>query len=176
MDQSTPGSTAIGIRLSRKRARLRPQMNNTPTALASAQLETIQNMYAAFGRGDIPTLLSHVADEVDWRLNVDPSAPGASRIPDFRPFRGKEGVQAFFSIIGADLELHSFQPLSFLTGANEVVARLEMDLTVRSTGRRSRLESLHYFAFDADGRVKRFVEYLDTLAVAAGWDAIEAKA
>ena len=34
-------------------------------------------MYAAFGRGDLPALLSHLTDNVDWRLNVDAAAPGA---------------------------------------------------------------------------------------------------
>ena len=77
-------------------------------------------MYAAFGRGDIPALLSHLSSEVDWRLSVDLTAPGAKRIPDFRPFRGREGVQAFFSIIDEELEFHSFQPLSFMTSGNEV--------------------------------------------------------
>ena len=68
---------------------------NRNTALEASLVETVQTLYAAFGRGDIPTLLSHLSEEVDWRLNVDQEAPGANRIPDFRPFRGREGVRAF---------------------------------------------------------------------------------
>ena len=147
-------------------------MNQNVSSVESTQIATVQNMYAAFGRGDIPALLSYISNEVDWRLNVDFAAPGAKRIPDFRPFRGKEGVQAFFSIIGAELEFHSFQPMSFLAGGNEVSARVQMDLTVRSTSRRMQTESIHYFTFGPDGKLIRFVEYADTLGIAAGWNVI----
>ena len=94
-------------------------MNQNASSVDSALVASVQSMYAAFGSGDIPALLAHVSNEVEWRLSVDGSAPGANRVPDFRPFRGKDGVQAYFSIIGSELEFHSFQPQSFLTGGNE---------------------------------------------------------
>lgn len=137
--------------------------------------QIVQTLYAAFGRGDIPALLGQLTDNVDWRLNVDPAAPGAKSVPDFRPFRGRADVGEFFTIIGSELEFHSFEPASFLTNGNEVVARVKMDFTVRKTGRRLQLESMHYFVLDAAGRISRFTEYLDTLAAAAAWGSVQAK-
>lgn len=132
-------------------------------------------MYAAFGRGDIAGVLTHLSDNIDWRLNVDPAAPGAKKVPDFRPFRGRADVQEFFKIIAQDCEFHVFQPQTFFAAENEVAVRLAIELTVRKTGRRTKLESMHVFTFDASGRVSRFVEYLDSLTAAAAWGVIEEK-
>jgi hypothetical protein len=137
--------------------------------------QIVQTMYAAFGRGDVAGILAHVADHIDWRLNVDPSAPGAKAVPDFRPFRGRADLQEFFKIVGTDCEFHAFQPTTFFTADHEVAVRVTMDLTVRRTGRRTKLESMHVFTFDASGRVTRFVEYFDSLAVTAAYGAIEEK-
>ena len=144
-------------------------MSTTPNHVA-----TVQSMYAAFGRGDLPALLAHVSEDVDWGLNVDPKAPGAAAVPDFRPFRGRKGVEEFFAIVAHGVEFHSFQPLSFLTGGNEVAVRLSYDVTFRRTGRRLKLEAIHHFTFNERGQVGRFLESFDTLAVAAAWGAVKA--
>jgi uncharacterized protein len=148
-------------------------MTHHPVLPPTAQ--TIQTMYAAFGRGDIPGILEHLTENVDWRLNVDQNAAGAQAVPDFRPFRGRAAVQEFFATLARDLEFHSFEPVSFLVGGQEVAARVFMELTVRRTGRRIRLESMHHFTFDEKGRVSRFVEFLDSLGVATAWGAVQAK-
>lgn len=150
-------------------------MNQSSAHVETPFVEVVQSMYAAFARGDISALLAKLSSEVEWRLNVDLATPGAKRIPNFRPFRGREGVRAFFSIMAEEIEFHSFRPTSFLSGGNDVVVRVEMELTVKSTGRRTQLESLHVFTFDVNGTVTRFIEYLDTLAVAYAWDVIDPK-
>jgi ketosteroid isomerase-like protein len=137
--------------------------------------QIVQTMYAAFGRGDVAGVLAHLTDNVDWRLNVDPSAPGAKQVPDFRPFRGKADAGEFFKIIGSDCEFHTFQPTTFFTADQEVAVRVNIELTVRKTGRRIKLESMHVFTFDASGRVSRFVEYLDSLTTAAAYGAVQEK-
>jgi ketosteroid isomerase-like protein len=37
-------------------------------------LETVQGIYQAFGRGDIPSILATVADDVAWEAWADNSA------------------------------------------------------------------------------------------------------
>lgn len=150
-------------------------MHPSSAHVATPLVEVVQSLYAAFARGDIPALLAKLSSEVEWQLNVDLATPGAKRIPNFRPFRGREGVRAFFSIIGEEIEFHTFQPTSFLASGNDVMVRVQMEFTVKSTGRRAQLESLHLITFDVNGAVTRFVEYLDTLAVAYAWDAIDPK-
>lgn len=132
-------------------------------------------MYAAFARGDIAGVLAHLSDDIDWRLNIDPNAPGAKSVTTARAFRGRAQVQEFFAIVGHDLEIHSFEQKSFLAGENEVAVRVVEDITVRETGRRVRIDSIHLFTFDATGRVTRFREYLDTLLAADAWGAVQEK-
>ncbi len=144
-------------------------MNSHP-----AILESVQTMYAAFGRGEIPAILARLADNVDWRLNVDPTAPGAGSIPTFRTFRGPKDVGEFFAALDRDLEFHHFNPVAFLSGGHVVAARVQMELTVRRTKRRLRLESMHVFTFDGAGRVTQFHEFTDTLGIAAAWGAVRA--
>ncbi|MBI4625194.1 MAG: nuclear transport factor 2 family protein [Verrucomicrobia bacterium] len=141
---------------------------------STAFVETVQQLYAAFGRGDVPALLAALAEDVDWHLNVDPAAPGAAAVPDFRRFRGRRGVGEFFAALARDLEFHSFEPRGFLTGGHEVAVRVSMELTVKRTGRRASFESIHLFTFDPAGRVSCFVEYIDTLGLAAAWGAVRA--
>jgi len=137
-------------------------------------VEIVQSLYAAFGRGDVPTILAALHEEVKWGLNADPAAPGASAVGTFRLHAGRADVANFFSGLARDLEFHTFAPQSFAAGPREVVSRVIIDTTVRDTGRRVRVESLHHFTFDDGGRVIRFREFTDTLAVAAAWGKIKA--
>lgn len=145
------------------------------TAPAPTHIEMVQSLYAAFGRGDIPALLAGLHPDVDWKLNVDPAAPGVKHIPDFRPFRGRADVAQFFTELARDLEFHAFTPAAFFSGGDEVLVRVHMDITVRRTGRHLSVESIHAFKFDEQGLVTRFREYLDTLAAATAWDVVQAK-
>lgn len=140
---------------------------------ATASLtEIVHSLYAAFGRGDIAAILAQLRPDVKWGLNADPAAPGAAATPILRMFNGAADVANFFAIIGHDLEFHSFEPIGFTSNANEVVARVLIDATVKKTKRRMCVESLHHFTFDAEGRLVRFREFTDTLAVAASWDTV----
>ena len=140
----------------------------TPTAI-------VQSIYAAFARGDIVALLAQLRDDVDWHVNVDLSAPGAAAIPLFAPRRGPAQVGQFFTDLGRSLEIHAFTPRAFLSGGLEVAANVALDCTVRSTGRRLAMETMHYWTLDSDGRVARFVDFFDTLGEAASWDAVQAR-
>lgn len=140
---------------------------------ATASLtETVQSMYAAFQRGDVAAILAQLHPEVKWGANVEPTAPGATVTPTFRGFSGPAEVGKFFELLGRDLEFHAFEPVSFTSNEREVISRVLIDTTVRPTKRRVRVESLHHFTFDAQGRLVRFREFTDTLAIAAAWESI----
>jgi uncharacterized protein len=136
--------------------------------------EIVQDLYAAFGRGDIPAILARLHPEVKWGLNADPAAPGAATTATFRAFAGPSGVGEFFAMLARDLEFHTFEPVGFTANHAEVVARVFIDTTVRSTHRRVRVESLHHFTFDDSAKLVRFREFTDTLAIAAAWGAVTA--
>ena len=49
--------------------------------MSQADVALIQSLYAAFGRGDIATIIAALAPDVDWRLNGSRSELPALRQP-----------------------------------------------------------------------------------------------
>ncbi len=142
---------------------------------APSPTATIQSLYAAFGRGDIPTILAQLREDIDWHANVAADAPGVAKVPTFRARRGPRAVGEFFAELGTSVEFHSFEPVAFLAANREVAVRLVMEFTIRSTGKRMRTESMHHWTLDEAGKVTRFVEFLDTLGEAAAWNVVQVK-
>jgi uncharacterized protein len=69
-----------------------------------SNVETVQALYDAFGRGDIPAILDMLADDIQW----DQDAPSYG-IPIYEPGVGKEQVKRFFEAL-QDLEFLRFEP------------------------------------------------------------------
>jgi ketosteroid isomerase-like protein len=58
--------------------------------MSQENIGIVQNGYAAFGRGDIPGLLSLLDDNVEWKT------PGAADLPTAGTRRGRAEVGDFF--------------------------------------------------------------------------------
>src|SRR4051794_27659116 len=95
-----------------------------------SNLATVQAIYAAFGAGDVPTILAHVADDIDWEYSG-----AVSEVPWLRKRDGREEVAGFFESLNA-LEFHSFTVKEILDGGDVVVALIDIDATVKATGKR----------------------------------------
>ena len=63
----------------------------------SDNLATVSKIYEAFGKGDIPTVLTYLADDVQWEDWTDNSAQQAG-VPWFQSQTGREGAFEFFKI------------------------------------------------------------------------------
>lgn len=116
---------------------------------------TVQSIYDAFGRGDVPAILAHLTDDVVW----DQDAPGYG-IPFYEPGAGKEHVQKFFAAL-QDLEFLRFEPTNFLVGGNQVAVPVHIEVKVKSTGRTAKALQIHLWTFASDGRVHRFFHCID---------------
>jgi uncharacterized protein len=135
---------------------------------AMSHLDIVQDIYAAFGRGDVPAILEHLSDDVAWESWADNHAQRAG-VPWLRAQRGRGGAAAFFAAI-AGWEIHRFQVHRLLAADDAVVAEVSMD-AVTEAGAEVRDEELHLWSFGPDGRVARFRHYVDTakhIAAAAG--------
>ena len=99
--------------------------------------EVIRQAYEAFGRGDIPTVLGVLADDVDWTLQ------GPSAIPWAGPRRGREAVGEFFSLLGENLEFERFEPREFVAQGDTVVVLGDERSVVKPTGRAFQNEWAH---------------------------------
>jgi uncharacterized protein len=126
-----------------------------------SNLQTVQDIYAAFARGDIPAILDEVADDVRW--DHLPDGGGAQRhdVPWLRARTGRDDVAGFFEALGA-LDFHEFAPTAFLADGDLVVALIDEDATVTATGERIRDAAAHVWTFGPDGRVTEFRHVADT--------------
>jgi ketosteroid isomerase-like protein len=128
-------------------------------------LEAVQEMYAAFGRGDVKPILEACADDVAWEQWDDNSAQRAG-VSWLAPRRGPDGAAEFFGIVG-QWQIHDFQVKGLLAGGGQVGAEIEIEATVPETGERFRDQELHLWTFGDDGKVTRFRHYVDTAKHAA---------
>ncbi|HMR68168.1 MAG TPA: nuclear transport factor 2 family protein, partial [Anaerolineae bacterium] len=129
----------------------------------------VSAIYEAFGKGDVPTILSHLSEEVAWESWADNWAQKAG-VPWMAPRQGRQGTLEFFKIIG-EFQFKDFQVLSLMAGDNQVAAEVVSEANVPSTGSHFREEEMHLWTFDSSGQVVRFRHYLDTakhIAVASG--------
>jgi uncharacterized protein len=122
-------------------------------------LETVQGIYQAFGRGDIPSILATVADDVAWEAWADNSAQNAG-VRWMTPRRGKAGVLEFFQLV-AQFQIHEFKVLSIMGNGQQVAAEFVIEATPPG-GFRYRDEEMHLWTFGPDGKVTRLRHYLDT--------------
>jgi uncharacterized protein len=123
-------------------------------------VETIEAIYEAFGRGDVPAILDQLSDDVRWDV-WDQASPVQDEIFYIRPRTGKDGVDEFFASL-ADLEFHKFEVLNILSGGEHAVAVIDFDITVKPTGKRLRDLEIHLYAFGSDGKVTAFRHVFDT--------------
>lgn len=126
----------------------------------SHYLTTATAIYEAFGRGDIPTILSHMAEEVQWEQWADNSAQQAG-VAWMQARQGKAGVLEFFQVLGG-MTIKEFQVLSIMAGGNQVAAEFVIEVEVPSTGGHYRDEEMHLWTFNDAGQVVRLRHYTDT--------------
>lgn len=118
-------------------------------------IETVQAIYTAFGKGDVPAILAHLADGIAW----DQDAP-AYGVPIYEPGTGKAHVGKFFESIQG-LEFIRFEPTNFLSGGNQVAVPIRIAVRVKSTGKVVEALEIHLWTFGDDGKVSRFFHCID---------------
>jgi ketosteroid isomerase-like protein len=121
--------------------------------------ETVEAIYAAFGRGDIPFILDQLDDEVQWESWTD-WMPQRAGVPWLEPRTGKAGVGDFFRL-AASWDIHAFEVRDIFGEGQQVAAECVMDATPPSCGH-FRDEELHLWTFGNRGKVVRFRHYVDT--------------
>ncbi|MDX1941707.1 MAG: nuclear transport factor 2 family protein [Saprospiraceae bacterium] len=127
--------------------------------ISVSNLRTVQTIYEAFGKGDIPTILEHVSADVIWEAWADNSAQKAG-VPWLQNRPGKNGVMEFFQVIGT-MQFHDFQVLSIMDGGHQIAAEITLDVTL-ANGNRFQDEEMHLWTFNDEGKVTRLRHYADT--------------
>ena len=114
-----------------------------------SQTTTIQHIYEAFGRGDVPAILAHLSDDVDW----DNSGVVSRECPWNGNFTGKAHVPAFFKAVGDHLDFEVFNPQTFVESGHHVAVVLRLESRLKKNGHALKNESVHVWTFDSHGKL-----------------------
>jgi len=142
------------------------------TSTTTGSAATVGTIYEAFGRGDVPAILEHLADDVAWDEWPDNFAQRAG-VPHLMPRRGRNDAAGFFGVIG-DMTVLGFEVLDVIGDGRQVVAEIRASFALSGGGRFAD-EELHLWTFGDDGRVVRFRHYVDTakhIAASRGEDTL----
>ena len=123
-----------------------------------SNLATVQGIYAAFRRGDVPAILDCLAEDVEWEYG-----PSSTNVPWLQPRRGRAEVVKFFEALAA-VDFARLEATAFFESGSTVVVLFQLEATVKATGRRVVEEDeVHIWHFDAAGKAARFRHRVDTL-------------
>ncbi len=128
----------------------------------NSALEVVQGFYSAFGEGDMEKAFSFFSEDVEWRL------VGPSTIPYFGTYSGIDGVKEFFAILDEHEQIDEFQPIEFLEGANSVTVLGKESCSSKASGKSFQTEWAEIF-WVSDGKITRFLEYIDTVPMDAAY-------
>jgi ketosteroid isomerase-like protein len=114
--------------------------------MPDSKIETVQAIYAAFGRGDVAFILDQLTEDVDFASEADQTiAPWHGR-------RTKAEVPAFFQAIGDALDVTEFTPLALAANDTDVLAVIRFGVRVKATGKQGTMDLHHWWRF-RDGKV-----------------------
>jgi ketosteroid isomerase-like protein len=127
-------------------------------------IQKLQSLYAAFGRGDVNTILANVSEAADWGTDTV-----ATAVPWYGIRRGREGVADFFATLEREVEFTTFEPRVFAATGDQVFVHVDIAYKLKKNGRSTATGSVHEFTL-RDTVVIRFRAFEDTASVRDAWN------
>ncbi len=122
-------------------------------------VQIVRDMFAAFDRGDLKSLLNFVADKVEWRAPVTNDISGP--IVWAKPRRTKPEVESFFKEYLENIKPIEMKPLRVTAKDDRVIVEGTERSRVISTGSEYHVSWVMLFTLK-NGLVTLFDNYLDT--------------
>ena len=127
------------------------------TTTTSTHVGTVADLYGAFGRGDVPFILDHFADDISWEEGLR-----VTEMPWFQRRTGKQQVAEFFQILNQSLVLSTFDPQMIVGDGDTVIAVIRIAGSIVSNGNPVEEDLwVHLWKFGADGKVASFRHIAD---------------
>lgn len=117
---------------------------------------TVAAIYEAFGRGDVDTILEHLADDVEWEAGARDTG-----LDYLRERHGKQEVAGFFSALAANVVLTHFEPLALCAAGDYVTVPVRHAGSIVGGGDVPLTTEVHVWQFGSDGKVVSFRHVLD---------------
>ena len=131
--------------------------------MSNGNIALVQGLYAAFGRGDIATIVAAMASDITWEVIGQ-----SKNYPLLGARKGHEGVREFFRLIGELQEVVAFAPRGFHVFGDLVFVLGSEGWKLRKTGKTVATEWVHIFTIK-DGKVTAFREFTDTAQFSAAY-------
>ncbi len=124
--------------------------------MSNGNITLVQSLYAAFGRGDIATIVAAMAPDVNWEV-----VGRSTDYPTLGRRKGPQGVQEFFRLVGELQQAQEFAPGEFHASGDKVFVTGHYAWTIKKTGRKVSADWIHAFTVKG-GKVTQFREFTDT--------------
>lgn len=118
-------------------------------------LAVVNQVYAAFGRGDMAGILAMLDADVTW------VTPGPPDLPTGGRRQGHDQVMEFFGALAAAMDILRFTPQDFFVRGDTVVVFGDEEARIKATGRTIVNRWVQRFTI-RDGKIAAFEEILDT--------------
>jgi ketosteroid isomerase-like protein len=120
--------------------------------MSPSNADLVRGLYASFARGDVPSILATLDQDIEWR------AP--ANLPHGGDFRGREAVGGFFQGIGEHWESLKVDLETLVDSGDRVVALVHAHGRLRANGEEFAYSAAHAWTID-DGTLVRFDEYVN---------------
>jgi uncharacterized protein len=130
-------------------------INNKP--VKEKNVEIIQNLYAAFAKGDVPAVLQKFDPKIEW--NEAENFPYADENPYIGPQAVLEGV---FARLGAEWEYWNLTEQTYYeANSGEIIVTGRYKAKNKMTSKEINVQFVHMWTLE-DGLVTKFQQYADT--------------
>jgi ketosteroid isomerase-like protein len=122
----------------------------------TSAIETVRAFYAALGKGDAPAALGLMADDIEWNTMWHYKVEG----------RGPQKVaEGLLEPLMQEWSSFALVPTDYIADGNIVVSLGHFTGVHAASGRNVKAAYAHVWDL-AGGRIQRFRQYIDTLAIA----------
>lgn len=116
----------------------------------------VQGMYDSFAKGDIPSVLSALDNQVEWWEAEN------FIYDDGNPYVGPDAVlHGVFIRIGTEWEGFAVSPNGVIDAGDTIIGHGYYSGTYKKNGKYVKAQFAHFFTF-RDGKIVRFQQYTDT--------------
>ena len=134
--------------------------SNLALAQGNPNIDLVQALYAAYGRGDTESVVAAAAPDVVFGLDGRPSD-----VPMFGQHKGHAGMRDFFRILAETHDITSFTPEEFYADADKVFVLGRYTWTMKPSGRAGASEWTHVWTI-RNGKVAALRSLNDTALLA----------
>ena len=131
--------------------------------MSQQNVEAMRGLYDAFNRGDLDTFEAGLARDFQWNEAENSLYAAGNPYRSFAALR--DGV---FDPVDRDFTDFRVELEQLLDAGDTIVATGRLRGRNRDTGRELSSQFCHVLHVDANGRLDRFQEYVDTLQEAVG--------